>query len=359
MSTHNNAVSMEIDASSSDHESSDHFYSDLQKDIFLHKTASIQKSLKQCCERFYQDLTEEPGITPLALEQWLNDNDANLKDHLKEAMFLFNAQGRSHGLLDHHFAVLNMCLGLADLVNLSKEMVYQLATAALFHDVGWMKLPANLFSSSDFQNKNHVKLWQAHVTLSSVYFSKSNIFTPEVRYLIENHHHDITPPPFNLNQGDSSGNGDAVRTCHFTPEISNELKLALNCLQICDFYDESQQGIGGRTCLSPTAALREIFRLASEDNAFDEIVAIRFIQLMTIYPLGSMVKLSDGRIGQVVSANSQQPNKPTVFISSKWNQTLSTADGIDITLNLEDSSLIIEHEIRKTDFPHYGIYFRN
>lgn len=342
---HTSANALDTTVEANNHET----HLDLQKDIVLRKADHIQKSLKQCCERFYQDLTEEAGITPLALEQWLNDNDATLKERLEEAMFLFNAQSRSHGLLDHHFAVLTMCLGLANLVELSRDMTYQLATAALFHDVGWMKLPENLFNSSDFRNPNHQNLWQKHVELASVFFPKSSIFTPEVRYLIRHHHHDIPAVREKNNLPDEIFSDDPTK-------ISNELTLALHCLQICDYYDEAQQGIGGRTCLSPTAALREIFRMASEDDAFDEIVAIRFIQLMTVYPLGSMVKLSDGRIAQVVSANSQQPNKPTVFIDVHWNNhRAKNSNDNNITLNLAQSSLKIEHEIRRTDFPDYGI----
>jgi hypothetical protein len=68
-----------------------------------------------------------------------------------------------------------------------------------------------------------------------------------------------------------------------------------------------------RRAMSPSEALSTLW--TREQKAFDATLLQLFVRAMGVYPPGSIVQLSDGRIGAVVgSAPAGQPLSPKVMI---------------------------------------------
>jgi len=68
---------------------------------------------------------------------------------------------------------------------------------------------------------------------------------------------------------------------------------------------------------------------------------------MTVFPPGTLVELSDGTVGQVISINLQNPTRP-LLLSSHFEGTRPEAIMVDLT---EESDLSISRSLRPSDVP--------
>src|SRR5690606_33904067 len=90
------------------------------------------------------------------------------------------------------------------------------------------------------------------------------------------------------------------------------LNLATMLCSIADVYDamrsqrEYQQAF-------PTDRILAVLR-RNDGQQFDQHLVRRFVQLMGIYPPGSLVALSDGRLAIVTAAHAPEPERPGVRV---------------------------------------------
>jgi hypothetical protein len=94
--------------------------------------------------------------------------------------------------------------------------------------------------------------------------------------------------------------------------------------------------------MEPTAALRKLFEWSKFH--FNAELVQRFIRLIGIYPVGSLVKLESDLLGIVVKSGSANLLRPTVRVvfTIKHNHFVAS---YDIDLSVEPSDSIVQHEI--------------
>lgn len=296
----------------------------------IDKAIELKTKIKQKIVRLHDKLSSGMKVDADEINEFVLESNKDISENINEMILLINAQERSQHLLDHHIAVFTMVIGLSNRMGIDQENKFDVATAALFHDIGWLKLPSDLFTKSDLNKKTHKALWEKHCELAKSYFKDTKIFTEKIRYLIDHHHYDISDDTQHL------------------PEMAK----VLNCLRVCDRYDEYLEGIAGHRCLTPKAALSTLCKLGIEDK-LDETVVSHFIRMLSIYPIGSFVELSTGEVAQVVSENRCYPSQPKVWISANWSD--SGAERITKDTRIEDINIV--KEICKTDYKKYGISF--
>jgi hypothetical protein len=81
---------------------------------------------------------------------------------------------------------------------------------------------------------------------------------------------------------------------------------------LVNLYDNLCNPGNPSQAVTPHEALALIF--AQMRNQFDNKVLMPFIRMMGVYPPGSVVELSDGRMALVVSVNAVRPLKPNVVV---------------------------------------------
>jgi hypothetical protein len=64
--------------------------------------------------------------------------------------------------------------------------------------------------------------------------------------------------------------------------------------------------------LAPSEALAHVY--ARANKAFSENIVVALVQMLSVYPPGSIVELSDGKIGLVLSLNLEARMKPMVLL---------------------------------------------
>jgi len=192
--------------------------------------------------------------------------------------------------------VLSILFGLR--LGLDKKRLSELGFAALFHDVGKIKLPHDLITKPSEFNENDWKMIKRHPFLGS----KSLL---GIRCLDEYSQRAIVVAFEHHLNLDLSG----------YPELTKprELNLFSRIVSIADAYDAMTSGrVYIKTPISPDEALRKMFY--RQDKFYDPVLLKVFVNVVGVYPVGTLVFLNTGELGIVLKINSDDLARPLVRV---------------------------------------------
>jgi HD-GYP domain-containing protein (c-di-GMP phosphodiesterase class II) len=197
-------------------------------------------------------------------------------------------------------AMLSMCLGRR--INLSRRTLASLGICALFHDLGKIEIPKEVLHKKDKLDHSELKLIEEHslnsarllLNLKASPDSKARILVP----LFEHHL-----------KCDLSGYPRA----HW----KKPLTLFGKIISIADKYDTLTSSRAYRkSLLSPDRALGYMLDHAGKD--FDPILIKVFINILGVYPVGTLLRLDTDELALVVSCPSRNFSKrPLVCVLEK------------------------------------------
>ena len=179
-------------------------------------------------------------------------------------------------------------------LGLSSEDMNVLGLGALLHDIGKMKLPADILNKPGKLNEEELKIIQEHPENGYQLL----VGKGEMPYLaletVRSHHERI----------DGSGYPRKLKKGQI-----NQFSMLVS---IVDTYDAITTKRAYHDGISPHEALRLMYE--SEIGAFPQELLDSFIQCLSIFPIGSIVELDDGNIGIVMSINHHKHLFPIVLL---------------------------------------------
>ena len=197
-------------------------------------------------------------------------------------------------------AMLSMCIGRR--LNLSRRNLVNLGMCALFHDLGKIEIPNEVLHKKEKLNVSEKKLIEEHSLNSSRLLLKLKA-SPDskARLLVPMFEHHL--------KYDLSGYPHA--------DWKKPLTLFGKIISIADKYDTLTSSRAYRkSLLSPDRALGYMFDRAGKD--FDPTLIKVFINIMGVYPVGTLLKLDTGELALVVSSPSREFSKrPLVCVLEK------------------------------------------
>jgi len=210
------------------------------------------------------------------------------------AIVLIAEKAQADGAAAHSLSVMTLSLLLGKQARLPDEALHALGMAALFHDIGKLGLSAAVLRNST-RNKHEEALYQEHCRRGQQAALASGRLAPAVVDAILHHHERV----------DGSGFPDHL--------AGKEIQVAARIVAIANRFDNLTNPVNTRRAVSPSEALSLLW--TREQKFFDHALLQIFIRAMGVYPPGSIVQLSDGRIGAVVtSAGSEKPLCPQVML---------------------------------------------
>jgi HD-GYP domain-containing protein (c-di-GMP phosphodiesterase class II) len=197
-------------------------------------------------------------------------------------------------------AMLSMCIGRR--INLSRRNLVNLGMCALFHDLGKIEIPNKVLHKKEKLDAKELKLFQEHSLNSSRLLLKLKA-SPDskARLLVPMFEHHL--------KYDLSGYPHA--------DWKKPLTLFGKIISIADKYDTLTSSRAYRkSVLSPDRVLGYMFERAGKD--YDPILIKVFINIMGVYPVGTLMKLDKDELALVVSSPSRDFSKrPLVCILEK------------------------------------------
>lgn len=201
----------------------------------------------------------------------------------------------------------NTCL-LALLVGrdleLSTNDLTLLGLAGLMHDVGEHRLQACIRFKREPLTRPELKAYQRHAVYSKDLVLGLPSIPPEIAGIVEQHHERL----------DGSGYPHGVSASQIHP-------LA-QILAVVDEYQDLMNPPFMQDHLQPNQALSELYVKRQTSLSIKVITAL--VRVLSVYPPGTLVELSDGSIGVVASVNSSDRLRPIVLVYEQTEQELGT-----------------------------------
>lgn len=210
-------------------------------------------------------------------------------------------------LLEHSVNVACLLVSFGKYLGLDKQTLKQLAIGGIIHDVGKIKVddkilhkPAKL-TPEEFE---HMKLHQ--------------VFAGEIILHVEGLS-DVSRDVCLMHHEKLDGNG------YPRGLKGDEIPIHGRMSCIVDIYD----ALTADRCYKKGMSSAEAFKILLSLTPFhlDADLVYKFINCVGMYPVGSIVELSDGRVGIVWSSNDSQALKPEVkcFYSRKYQRYIDVA----------------------------------
>lgn len=210
-------------------------------------------------------------------------------------------------LLEHSINVSILMSIFAKHLNIEKSIIEELATGALLHDIGKIKIPDNVLNKPGRYSDDEFKIMQNHALFSKEILEDAGLTGIAVD--IAGMHHERL---------DGKGYPFAKK--------GNEISQYVRMASIVDVYDALTAERVYKAGMEPIKA----FKILKDGcpHSFDGELLNKFIQCIGIHPVGTLVKLSSQKIGLVTQSNPTTPLKPTVkiFYNAKHSRYIQVQD---------------------------------
>lgn len=228
----------------------------------------------------------------------------------------------------HMVNVSILAMAQAPALGLEGSRLREFGLSALMHDIGKVRTPLEVLQKTDRLTDDEFTIMKRHVVDGAEILRRTPempIMAPSVAF---EHHLRI----------DGSGYPDVTRP---------SLNLATMLTSIADVYDVMRSQRAYQQAF-PTDRILAVMK-RNDGTQFDQNLVRRFVQLVGIYPPGTLVRLSTNEIAVVLQVHAPDPHRPRVQLLRDpdgdpipsqptrhlWETTDGDTDDIHITTPLD------------------------
>lgn len=211
-------------------------------------------------------------------------------------------------------AILSISTGIS--MGFSEPRLHDLGMAGLLHDIGKMTIPVEILNKPSKLTKEEFEIIKTH-PINAVNQLK-HLVSNDVLRAIESHHEKL--------------DGTGYPYGRKADNIHNYGKI----LAICDVYDALTSDRPYKKAAFPNEVIEYIMGCA--DTHFDYEILKHFIKIIVAYPVGTFVKLSDGKLAVVVKNYSENIMRPLIRII---NSNGTVEEDIDLLYDNEYMNITI------------------
>jgi putative nucleotidyltransferase with HDIG domain len=194
----------------------------------------------------------------------------------------------------HMVNVSALAMAQARALNLEGTLLREFGFAALMHDIGKVNTPLEVLNKPDKLSKEEFDIMKRHV-VDGAHILRRTPEMPALAPVVAFEHHlkqDLSGYPENIG--------------------SRKLNLCTMVVSIADVFDALRSNRPYRQGLA-TARIRAI--MGEQDNpAFNQVLLKRFVNLMGLFPVGNLVRLSTEELAVVTAEHPSDPFRPQVKI---------------------------------------------
>ncbi len=197
-------------------------------------------------------------------------------------------------LYTHSVNVCFLAVKVALDLNFTKGKLSELVMASLLHDIGMMKIPEHIWNKDGRLTKAENEEVQKHALYGEEIVRALPGIPEAVPVIIGQHQERI----------DGSG-----YPRHLTKDA---IHYGARLLALIDSYEAQTHTRLWRRRTLPDRAIQGI--LDSESNGYDPHFMKAMLRHISIFPVGSWVKISSGDIGMVIKTNEDTPMRPVISV---------------------------------------------
>ncbi|MDE2078053.1 MAG: DUF3391 domain-containing protein [Burkholderiales bacterium] len=240
-----------------------------------------------------QNVFAQPSEVREAAQSLIDDMANSMLVEADVSIQLMSDKVGGEEVYHHSLNVSLLSMMLAKELKAPAAVVRQVGMGALFHDIGLLEIPDRIAKAAAPLNKAEQGLLQQHCEYG-VQIGKKMGLPADVLQVIAQHHERV----------DGSGYPNAAKAA--------QMSLMSRIVSLVNTYDELCNPHDAARALTPHEALSMLF--AQQRAHFDSLALNTFVRCMGVYPPGTIVVLSNGVIGMVVSVNTTKPLRPMVLV---------------------------------------------
>ncbi|MCP1727025.1 putative nucleotidyltransferase with HDIG domain [Natronospira proteinivora] len=210
------------------------------------------------------------------------------------SLWLIQLREKDHHTAQHaiNTAVIGMIFARHE--GLDRDAIESVGMGGLLHDIGKVKVPRSVLHREGPLSEDELKLMRTHPEQGLRLLEQSGGVPEPVKRIVVQHHERL----------DGSGYPRSL--------VDRQIDSLALLVGLVDLYDAMCGDWPGNPALSPHRALAKLRR--EEEKGFGRERIERFIKCMGVYPIGTVVRLSNGAKGMVVSHNRTSRLKPVLMM---------------------------------------------
>jgi len=224
-------------------------------------------------------------------------------------------------------------------MGMSRPMLAELGFAAIFHDIGKLKIPKDLLNKPSELDKVDWEQMREHPVHGVRLLANSlamDRHTARAMIVAFEHHKNL----------DGSGYPYINRT--------QEINLFSRIVAICDFFDALTSGRRyQKERVGLDMAIKELLNLSG--TKFDPLLVKVFANVLGIYPTGTLLLLDTGELGIVIAANPDDIFRPRIRIVANTSGIMNKPIVTNLADKSANSDSYIRNVSRVVDPEKYGV----
>lgn len=192
----------------------------------------------------------------------------------------------------HMVNVAALSMAMARSLDLEGPMLREFGYAALMHDIGKVHTPLEILNKPDKLTEEEFKIMKLHV-VDGAHVLRRTPETPALAPVVAFEHHlkqDLSGYPENIGH--------------------RKLNLCTMVVSVVDVFDALRSNRAYRAGMA-TDRIRHIMG-QQDGTAFDRALLRRFVNLMGLFPVGTLVRLNTEEVGVVTQTHPDDPFRPQV-----------------------------------------------
>ena len=206
-------------------------------------------------------------------------------------------RGKSDSLASSAINIAIISATVAFHLQIPRQRVVFLVSAALLHDIGMMQISEAIVNKQNVLTSQEYEQLKLHSMYSARFVTDVLMLPREVSNIVLQHHE----------RWDGSGYPNGRK--------GEEIDLGARILAVADTFEALVGKKSYHDAIISYEAMKTL--LAESGTHFDSDVTKAFVQTMGVYPVGSIIQLSDNSVAKVIQANPEAPFLPAVQLQGE------------------------------------------
>jgi len=269
------------------------------------KASKLYDNAKSLQHKILNTLTEQKTINVLEVKESTDAIVDSIFRNQDALACMTRLRIKDEYLVEHSLNVSILMTIFAKHLAFDRDVIEQLALGAFLHDIGKVLVPPEILHKPGKLTPEEYEVMKGHVNLGMEVLKESPELPDIVKEVVQLHHERLDGKgyPKQLNEQDITQYGRMIA--------------------IVDSYDAMTAERVYKAGMHPIKAFKILMKEA--DNGYDNALVEQFVNCLGIYPIGTLVKLTSGKLGLISRLNKTQPLLPfvRVFYNTRLNQAIA------------------------------------
>lgn len=244
------------------------------------EASSIYKSLIEELEVVFEHISEKEPVEPQIIDGIADTLIHGLNKH-RDAFVNFVLLGEisEEGLAKSSVNCAILSALIAKELGIGEQKITEIVLGALLHDIGMLRLPSSILEKKGTLSNTELAVMKSHPDFGAKIAIKELSCPKKISFIIKEHHE----------RWDGQGYPDNIAGAVIYPEA--------RIISVADAFEAMLSRKPYRAPMASYEAIKNL--LADNSRRFDPDILKVFTKVMGIYPVGSIVLLSNGAYGKI------------------------------------------------------------